>query len=504
MRFLILLGVICLSGPFFPTVGSSQQNSNPFGFAPSAPTMAVPFFGNPAKSDDVEAKSMSPPQWGDEFAPLPTDKRQPAPKNQFNGQRPNQLSSPVADPARQKKENGSFVQASSPTKPAPTNSLVWPSTTEQLSPENNTEWQSPTEATTQAPLPLSQQGTNYPPPGAPFPYSATSGSANQVPFDMGFRDGLSVPRETNLIDEGQVYDHENKHQQSQKLSEVLKTGRYFASAEWQILKPYFHNNTAFVSSSTASATSQAFNWGYNDAPVLKMGFESKKGPGAEIEYWQYDHNSKLANATSDGVTSVTSTLPHDGAAGFGILSATNTGESIQATHAIEVHSLGVSFFKEVKMTISRLAGSFGFRYVSVAQQGAASLLNGAQTEIGSLQHTTDLRVAGPRTKVEYYRPIGHTKLEALGIMGTSLLFGNRDQFVENTTSGDFFRTNADEFVAVFDIQTGVQYVHAFAENRSVFARLSYISQSWVGGGTAASIDDSFGFRGVGFTVGLNR
>ena len=133
MRFLILLGAICLSGPFFPTVGSSQQNSNPFGFAPSAPTMAVPFFGNPAKSDDVEAKSMSPPQWGDEFAPLPTDKRQPAPKNQFNGQRPNQLSSPVADPARQKKENGSFVQASSPTKPAPTNSLVWPSTTEQLS-----------------------------------------------------------------------------------------------------------------------------------------------------------------------------------------------------------------------------------------------------------------------------------------------------------------------------------------------------------------------------------
>ena len=299
-------------------------------------------------------------------------------------------------------------------------------------------------------------------------------------------------------------NHENKKKHYPPMSEILKTGRYFASAEWQSLKPYINNNTAFVSASAATSSSQSFDWGYNSAPLFRLGFESIYGPGAELDYWQYDQASNISTATSDGITTATTTIPLEGSPQFGILSATNPGESLLAQHHVEIHSLGLSFFKDMKLPISRVGGSFGLRYVSLAQNANVTLLDSSQTEIGNMQHITDFRGFGPRMKVEYYRPIGHTKLESIGSFGGSLLFGNRDQYVDNSTVGHFIRTNADEVITVFDALLGVQYVRSTGENRSFYARLAMVSQSWIGGGTAISIDENFGFRGVAFTLGLNR
>lgn len=342
----------------------------------------------------------------------------------------------------------------------------------------------------------------YPPEEAK-PIEVFPGSGNRVPFDRGFRDDGYAGTDLQGLDDGQTFPHETKGQ-SPSMREVLCTGRFFASAEWRTFQPHFQNNFSFTSASPANATSQAFDWGYESTPAFRLGFESKRGPGVELDSWQFDHESRPVSAASDGVTIVTASLPLNSFNGFGDLVAANPGESIVGRQVLELHSLGTSFFKELKLPISRLNGLIGLRYLSLAQMAQADLMDAGNSTLGTVRQITDFRGFGPRFKLEYFRPIGHTRLESIGTFGTALLFGNRDQFVENSIRGDYSRTNNDELVTLIEASVGVQYVRNLAENRSLYCRVLYQSQSWLGGGTAADPAGDFGFRGVGIALGLNR
>jgi hypothetical protein len=106
--------------------------------------------------------------------------------------------------------------------------------------------------------------------------------------------------------------------------------------------------------------------------------------------------------------------------------------------------------------------------------------------------------------MEYFRPMGHTKLEFIAAAGGAVLFGRRDQFVQNTDSNDLSRIGADEFVTTINFLSGIQYKKMTAENRAYYARLGYSFQTWIGGGTAVDAQGDFGLRGFSFTVGYNR
>ena len=115
-----------------------------------------------------------------------------------------------------------------------------------------------------------------------------------------------------------------------------------------------------------------------------------------------------------------------------------------------------------------------------------------------------MRAYGPKFGFEYYRPVGHTKLEFITTLGVGILFGQRDQFIGNTVSNDFSRVGADELITTFDLGTGVQYKKLIAENRAFFVRAGFLYQSWLGGGSAIDAQDDFGVRGISFSVGYNR
>ena len=192
-----------------------------------------------------------------------------------------------------------------------------------------------------------------------------------------------------------------------------------------------------------------------------------------------------------------------GASQWSRLQATNAGERLDATHSVDIEGIGASFFKEIKFKISRLNGMFGFQYLSIAQSMDATLTSGG-SEIGRLSSRSDMRAYGPRFGMEYYRPMGHTKLEFITAVGGSVLFGQRDQFVQNTATADLSRVGADEFITTIDFLSGVQYKKMVAENRSYFARLGMTYQTWIGGGTAVDPQGDFGLRGISFSVGYNR
>lgn len=321
--------------------------------------------------------------------------------------------------------------------------------------------------------------------------------------DLGHREPAPIDRNPGGSEDwGQRYDHEGKHTEYPKLGEILKTGRYFGSATALYLRPSFTGNSSI--SQTNSGQTETFDFDYEVAPQFQIGFESKFGPGIELTYWQFDETSNDSVFTSDGIEAGTTSAWMVGSNQWSRLTADNAGETLTANHTIDVESVGANFFKEVKLPISRINGKFGVQYVSITHDMNARVTNAAAVEIGSLRARSDLHAFGPQLKLEYFRPVGHTKVEFVTAFGASVLFGRQDQFVVNSATGNLSRVGADEFLTIFDFFAGAQYRKMMAENRYWFVRGGVTSQAWLNGGTAVLPQDDFGVRGLTFSVGYNR
>ncbi len=345
-------------------------------------------------------------------------------------------------------------------------------------------------------LPQAQSGQGPPLTDGPNPVSCED-------WDRGFRQSSLTVR-PQVWDDGADYDFEQKKKQYPPMKEILATGRYFSMAEWQALKPSFSNNSAITLEGPGFASAIAHDFDFEAAPRFRAGFESKYGPGIELQYSQYDHLSDQTGFVSDGISNGTSSAWMLGPNRLTSLSTSAAGERLVAEHDLEVHSLQASFFKEVKLPISRINGMFGLRYVSVAQGLNSRLFDAGNNEIGQLINKTDLRVSGPTLGLEYYRPVGHTPFELIGSFNGAVLFGHRDQLVQNTGTMDFNNLGTNTFLSIIDFYGGLQYVKHTAERRSWYVRMGVTHQVWLGGGTASDPEGDFGYRGFGFAFGLNR
>lgn len=317
--------------------------------------------------------------------------------------------------------------------------------------------------------------------------------------DLGHRNAMPTQRGYTMQDNGQDFGYEKE--QFPGMREIIATGRFFGSIETNVVKPFFQNNNS-ISQSTGS--NQSFDFDYEVAPEFQVGFESKYGPGVEFNYFQFDQNSENAVFVSDGVNAGTTSVFSEGGNYWTRIVADDAGETLNVDHSLEVHQFSMTFFKELKFRRSRLNGKFGLQYVSIAQELDAELTDGGGANIGNLRHVTDMRAYGPKVGFEYFRPIGHTPLALVNTFGGSLLFGNRDQFIQNSYTNQTSQVGADEFLSIFDIGFAIQSHRRIGETRSVFWRIGYTTQAWLGGGTASHAQDDFGFRGVAFSLGFNR
>ena len=304
-------------------------------------------------------------------------------------------------------------------------------------------------------------------------------------------------------------DFEDKKKQYPGFGEILATGRYFGSAELLFIQPGFQNNSAITQFNSprdgfSFASSESFDFDYETAPQFRFGFESKFGPGLELEYFQFDQGSNISSFTANGLNRGELSTGAFGPSSLTTLEAVNAGDTLSAIHSIDIETFSAMLFKEIKFPISRLNGMFGFQYASIFQELEGELTDASGNVLGSLRSTSDLRAYGPKFRLEYYRPIGHTKLEFVTKFGGGVLFGERDQIISNTGSPAVNRFGADEYVVMSDYYGGVQYKQLTAENRAIFARLGFTYSSYVGGGTAVNAQDNFGLRGFAFAVGYNR
>ena len=322
--------------------------------------------------------------------------------------------------------------------------------------------------------------------------------------NVAHRSSSPTARNQSILDQGELFDNENKKKEFPPFREIIASGKFFAVAEVAYLRPHFLGNTAISIDGPSFSESIPFDFDNEPAPFIRAGFESKYGPGFELNYFNINANSENIAQTFDGISPITSIASVTGPNRFTALTADGIGETLNANHSFEIEQIGFNVFKDIEFKVSRIGGQFGFTYANIAQSLENTVNDGGGAILDSLNSTSDFRGFGPQLGINYYRPVGHTPLEFLASFSGLGLFGRRDQFVDNTQGVVERRFGADEFIAMLDLTAGIQYKKTIGEDRHWFARLGFKHQTWLGGGTAVDPTGDFGLKGLTFGVGYNR
>ena len=294
-----------------------------------------------------------------------------------------------------------------------------------------------------------------------------------------------------------------ENEQYPSMREILAQSVYFSELDFMFLQPSFGGNTAISSGAAGSSIADPFNFDLEPAFRVLAGFESDFGPGFVGEYFQFDNNSDLASFTSDGTQVGSASVYQLGPNAWTSITAANAGETLDTLHSLEVHSTSAYAFKAIKFKRASVNGRFGLQLSTIQQKLEANLTNGGAV-LAQLRNNTEINAFGPRFGIDYFRRVGHTPMQLVASATGALLFGDRDQQVTNSATGESTAFGADEFITHIDIFFGLQMRRYRGEKRNTAFRLGFVNQSWLGGGTAIDPNGDFGFQGVSFTLGFNR
>ena len=319
--------------------------------------------------------------------------------------------------------------------------------------------------------------------------------------NLGFRDDIVGDRFCESSAE--VFPFE-ENEQYPSMREILAQSVYFAELDFMFLQPSFGGNTAISSGAAGNIVADPFNFDLEPAFRVMAGFESDFGPGFVGEYFQFDNNSDVASFTSDGTQVGETSVYQLGPNAWTTLSAANAGETLNALHSLEVHSTSVYAFKAIKFKRASVNGRFGLQLSTIQQKLEANLTGGGGAVLAQLSNNSEVNAFGPRFGIDYFRRVGHTPMQLVASATSALLFGDRDQQVTNTLTGESSAVGADEFITHFDIFFGLQMRRYRGEKRNTAMRIGFVNQSWIGGGTAIDPNDDFGFQGISLTLGFNR
>ena len=290
---------------------------------------------------------------------------------------------------------------------------------------------------------------------------------------------------------------------SPTLEEILRTGRYFGSANVSFLKPVLQGDIAYETSGSAGQFQDNFEYDYSTASQFSVGFESQAGPGFSINYSEFDGVSDAARWTSGDVSSGETIVGLGGVLGGRQFTVFDFNDTVTVNDSLDVQSIEASLFKEMKFKVSRMGGRLGFQWVEIDRQTNASF-----TDVGggtvAWEGKDQFQGAGPTFGFDYFRPIGHTKIEFHASSDFGLIFGQRDKVVRDNFGATNQNLSDDEFFTNLNLFLGAQYVISRGGNRCFYFRSGLDYQAWLGADNETASDSDFGLRGFSFTLGYNR
>ncbi len=294
------------------------------------------------------------------------------------------------------------------------------------------------------------------------------------------------------------------HTDNQSLAAILNNGFWFAGLDILFVEPIFQSNNVIVDFDSASGVTGAVPASYAFSPAWKghFGFESSAGPGIKLAWLNLNQFSAPASFVATGTASAISQVDYGTAGNSVVLATTSAGDRLQSQQQIKLNSVDVLLYKDHKNPISRVRGNMGLGYVSLKHLLFTDLYSAGG--VTSLRNVNDWEGLGPKIGIEYFRPIGHTRLEFQSGLFGSLLFGRRDQVVTEVGRLQFTQIGKTEPLGILDLYLGVQRNFRLSRCRSAFLRTTLDSQYWSNGDSAVETGSDFGFYGFTVAIGITR
>ena len=290
------------------------------------------------------------------------------------------------------------------------------------------------------------------------------------------------------------------------LQATLNNGFWFGGMDVVYLEPTFESNNAFSITDGASSRNQHVDFGFDVSYRFHVGFQTSAGPAGKFSYWGLNSFSALQQFTTGSGESAIATIDlGDTNNPFKLGDAASEGSRITVQQQLKFDSLDFTLCKDQCHPISRVRGSVAIRAIDLRQKLFGELVDPlAGAEI--VRNTNKYQGVGPKIGIEYFRPIGHTRLELLSGVHGSVLFGRRDQVfeAEGVSPFGFQQLGKVETLPILEMHVGLQWNKQLARCRTIFWKTSLESQYWAGSDTAMQAGDSLGFYGLSCGFGFGR
>lgn len=298
----------------------------------------------------------------------------------------------------------------------------------------------------------------------------------------------------------------------------------FGGASLYLVRPYFENNAAFVSTTgtnvaAVTTTTNEFDWNFQAAPAIWLGWAFGNGVAARARYFHFNQSSNSSNATLTAAQAIngnliTAPLTVAGGAQFGAPSTTLLGlagqDNLAFRSGLEIDSVDVETTFEWQTGQWFFVLSTGGRYLRLTQSYDATLNNpGGATERQRLSSVNRFNGGGPTVAAEARWDLGPSRWSLFGLLRGSLLVGQVDNDVlfTDVSPGVFAissqaSSSLTRLLPVTELELGVEYGSQW-RGTNYFLRTAVVNQVYFDAGNASNQDGNLSLFGMQFSLGVN-
>ena len=312
------------------------------------------------------------------------------------------------------------------------------------------------------------------------------------------------------------------------------SGTITAGVALYFLRPFSSNNTAFstttgIGTPTTALTNQEFDWSYNLAPAVWLGWSDPTGVGVRARFFHLDQDSGSVNSVLDVANAATTSIsppsglspllgiPLRGLQSPGILLQDSRGQdTLSAQSSLRIQTI------DTEVTLQRDWGALnvlwgaGGRYLQMNQGYQLSLVNfidPLNNETSNLNAIRDFSGFGPTFSAQCSRRIGSSNFSVVGLargsylVGTSQHSGTFSETIIDSINGNQTNVGTDRSsnhvaLPIIDLEGGVEYGRSVGST-FVFVRGTCVSSTYFGAGNASSTDGNLNLFGAMISTGLN-
>jgi hypothetical protein len=240
-----------------------------------------------------------------------------------------------------------------------------------------------------------------------------------------------------------------------------------ANAEWLFLKPHF---------SLGSGAGDDFDWNYESAPRITVGYQGSDGLGFRIRYFEFDH----------------------GQSDIGV-------GAVDDAQAIDTYLFDLEFVDSMSLGCYWDATfSAGFRYEEFAHERVI-YLTGTTTPIAGQVFANS--AIGMTVSAELRRCIGNGLAGFINTRASVLMGDEKEWNVLAPGAYTLTDTELDNIYYIYEAQAGVQWTNELQDGGYLFARAAFEVQIWdnfAGSGVVDNATEDFGLGGAVFSAGIIR